>query len=427
MSAPVANPVTRRRPRSWRWVRAVAPFAVLAVLYAVTIVAHLVEEPDLRDPGTLSPTGTGPDGSSRLAALLEARGVRIERVDSANRAISVVGLRDAAVFVPTPDFLNPFFAERLASQPGRHRVVVVEPGLRTTFIWSPRIIGRYPTRWATATVAPECADPLASQAGPAAVRHTRYAVGTPNRDCYGGGLVSVGPPDGEIVVVGASDPFRNRRIDEHGNAALAVGLLAGFSRVVWVDVHAPEPFSSPPIDVSLPEYHRPESDRGGGGGPSIWDAFPPALWASLVLAVAVAVLLAFVRGRRLAPPVSEPLPVLVPAAETVTGRGRLYQRIKARGATLETLRAAAIARLAAVVVPTGAVGPQPTAEQLVARVAQRVGWPEPDVHDILFGPEPDGDDKLELAVARLDALVQVAVHERPLTTEQGSVHRGGAP
>ena len=41
------------------------------------MAAHLVEEPNLGDPTTLSPTGTGRDGSSRVAAMLDARGVAV--------------------------------------------------------------------------------------------------------------------------------------------------------------------------------------------------------------------------------------------------------------------------------------------------------------------------------------------------------------
>jgi hypothetical protein len=52
-----------------------------------------------------------------------------------------------------------------------------------------------------------------------------------------------------------------------------------------------------------------------------------------------------VAARRLGPPVPEPLPVAVPAAETVTGRGRFYERADARGAALGALQAAARHRI----------------------------------------------------------------------------------
>ena len=424
-TATLARPATgappKRRKRSWRWVRAVAPFVVLLIIYGVTMVAHVAEEPDLRDPGTLSPTGTGRDGSSQLAGLLEARGVRIDRVDSPSRALSALGLGDGTVFVPTPEFVGPQLVARVAGLPGRHRVVVVAPGPVSALFWAPSAYALYPSRWAAKAVEPGCDDPLARQAGRAATLRARYAVeGAATRDCYDGGLVGVRLADTEVVLVGASDPFRNGRIDEQGNAQLAVGLLGELGRVVWLDVHASDPTNLPPVDISLPEYHRPETDRSGGGGPSIWDAFPPALWASLALAAALAVLVGLVRGRRLGPPVAEPLPVLVPAAETVTGRGRLYHRIHARGATLDALRAAAITRLTALVSPVGSTGPPLDSPTLVTLVAGRVNLPEPVVEEVLFGREPDSDDDLQLAVDRLDTLMQAASQEQPRTDPGGT-------
>ena len=53
--------------------------------------------------------------------------------------------------------------------------------------------------------------------------------------------------------------------------------------------------------------------------------------ALLLRLIVAAVLAAAARARRLGAPVAEPLPVLVPATETVTGRGRLYQRSRDRG------------------------------------------------------------------------------------------------
>ena len=39
------------------------------------------------------------------------------------------------------------------------------------------------------------------------------------------------------AVVGATDPFRNDRLDEHDNSAFAAGLLAARPRLVWLDLH----------------------------------------------------------------------------------------------------------------------------------------------------------------------------------------------
>ena len=418
-----------RRRRSRRWIRAVVPFAVLATLWGVTFAAHAYEEPDLDEPGTLSPTGTGADGSSRLAELLQNRGVRVDRVTSSQEAVRVAGSGDATVFVPGPDFLNPTFASFIASLPGAHRVVVVRPGLRT-MLFSPVPI--YPTqqRWATATVAPRCSTPFAVEAGPAAAYRQLYAADEASVSCYLGGVVGIRNGDTEIIYVGASDPFRNGRIDERGNADLAAGLLSEYDRIVWVDVHRREPVSRSPVDIPNPEaprYRRGNQDRTNTGSPVI-DAFPTTLWAVLVLGFAAAVLLALARARRLGPPVAEPLPVLVPAAEAVTGRGRLYRRIDARAATLAALRGAAVSRMARGLNPFGGAGSDrdltiqrdllgetlelsSTVEEFIQQVASRSGAPDHAVRAILYGPAPPDDDGLARAVADLDQLVAAVLRD----------------
>jgi hypothetical protein len=145
-----------------------------------------------------------------------------------------------------------------------------------------------------------------------------------------------------------------------------------------------------------------------------------------VLLAALALLIALVRGRRLGPPVAEPLPVLVPATETVTGRGRLYQRIRSRAETLDALRSAALRRLGPTVNPAGSDGGD---DALIADVAARSGVPAHEVRAILDPPPPESDDELAHAVARLDALVAAVlrVGSRPGPADTGGpVNPGGA-
>jgi Domain of unknown function (DUF4350) len=448
-SAPAASaprPKPKRRPRSRRWLRAALPFAILLGIWILTGAAHAWEEPNLDEAGTLSPTGTGADGSSRLAELLSADGVRIERVTSGLTALQAAASADSTIFVPAPDYLDRAFISDLTHVASAHRIVVVQPGLRTMVFSG---IPIFPTgeRWATATVAPRCLTPYAADAGPAAVFQSHYIVDTAGLpesgyptsvDCYSGGLVGVRDGDIETIYVGATDPFRNGRIDENGNTALARALLGEYRRLVWVDVHARERASRPPIPrPDLPEYRRGEQDRTQTGFPTI-DAFPAALWAGLAVACAGAFLLAVARARRLGPPVAEPLPVLVPAAESVTGRGRLYDRIGARAATLDALRSAAISRIARVLNPFGRTAPEHdilrpgaaaggvdgagSADGLVVQVAARTGMPEQVVRMVLYGPPPADDEGLARAVADLDALVAAVLRDNPSarTTQGGT-------
>lgn len=413
-----AQPKTATRPRR-RWHRAVVPFAVVALLWVITGVAHAYEEPDLDEPGTLSPLGTGRHGSSELAEMLSGRGVNIVRVTSSTEALNAASGRDTTIFVPAPDFMHPAFFMATAELSGAHRVVVVRPGLRT-MLFTGLPFAPTSSRWATAAVAPGCR--FAERAGTAATFRSTYTTLDEQATlrCYGGSLVGAWQGDTQSIVVGATDPFRNDRIQENGNSALAALLLGEHDRLIWVDVHKREP-----IDVrlprapefELPDYSRDDLDRVGTGLPTI-DAFPHALWAALGLGLVAAALLALARARRLGPPVSEPLPVLVPASESVTGRGRLYARIHAREATHAALRQAAIRRVATVLNPFGVARvresdlatPGPAADALVAQIATLLDRPADHVRAVLYGPVPDSDEALARAVAELDQLVHAVLH-----------------
>jgi hypothetical protein len=282
------------------------------------------------------------------------------------------------------------------------------------------------TRWASQALEPGCGAPVALAAGRATAYQDHYShvpdldpFAPITMDCYQGGLVGARIKGVEIVYVGATDPFRNSRFSEGGNAALATGLLSGSRQLIWLDMHASEitlgPIKLPPP----PSYHRGDQERGGGTGNDTIDAFPPLLWATLILLAAGALLVAIARARRLGPPVSEPLPVVVPAAEAVTGRGRLYRRVQARQATLDALRAAAIGRIARVVYRYGEVPPErdlltpgPAADALVADIAARTSDAN-TIRTVLYGLKVETDEDLDAAVASLDALVAAVLRHNP--------------
>src|SRR5262245_63163423 len=123
------NVVTRARERTptapkrrRRWHRLAIPFGLLILFWGFTVIAHAVEQPNLSDPGTLSPTGTGPDGSSELARRLQADGVTIERVTTNLQALQAAAANDATIFVPAPSFVSPSFLSLVKSVAGRHRI-----------------------------------------------------------------------------------------------------------------------------------------------------------------------------------------------------------------------------------------------------------------------------------------------------------------
>lgn len=402
-AAPPARPRGRWRRR---WPRVAVPFALFALLAVITTVAHVAEEPNLRDADTLAPTGAGPDGSSRLAALLAERGVVIQPVSGLEEAAAMVDADgDAVVFMPKPNLIGSALAAMAIEQ--GHRVVMVAPADR--HLWFAPVHAGH-SRWASTAVPPDCGLPEAVAAGPATALRHRYVAEGPTVSCYDQGLVRTQVRRGELFVIGSTDPFRNSRIDEHGNATLAVELLAAYDRVIWAgslrfDLELE--FEQAEFDVRFPELNRPQrGDRDpnrSAGFEDLFYGYPTAVVAGLVLALLVGLLLAFARGRRLGPPVREPLPVVVPAAEAVAGRGRLYQRSRGRGAALEALRVAARRRLVTVL---GLSAAPPDPETVVAAVAARTGLPADQVRHTLYGPEPANDADLAATVAALDHLVE---------------------
>jgi hypothetical protein len=402
----------------------VIPPAVVGLLWLFAVIAHAYQEPDLRDAGTLSPIGTGRHGSSQLAQRLTGRGISMVRVTSSEEALSAA-LGDTTIFVPAPHLLNYSFLSRLDRTPGRHRIVLVRPGIAGTWA-SGQPVWVSHRRWAAGQATPGCQASFAT--GPATVRRDSYSW-SPGRMpvtptvCYGGSLLSVDTGEDELILVGATEPFRNDRLAEDANAPLATGMLAEHARLIWVDVHQQETQAKLPELPGSPQYRRGDRNRGDTSHP-FFDRFPAQLWAILLLLLVAATLLGIAQARRLGPPVAEPLPVLVPAAETVTGRGRLYHRIRAHRASLDTLRAAAVARLAGALNPLARAPERqldtdgPARAEFLTKVAGLAGLPPQTVRTVLFGPAPASDDELVASAADLDHLVAAVLTNR---------HRPDAP
>ena len=164
--------------------------------------------------------------------------------------------------------------------------------------------------------------------------------------------------------------------------------LGAHDRLVWL---VPDPF-----DTSLAD--------DGSTTPGL--SLPP--WFGVVALQALVVLLVVVlwRGRRLGPLVTEDLPVIVRAAETTRGRGRLYRRAGARGHAAAGLRASAADRLAhRLGLPRSADAPT-----VVDAVARATGRPGDQVAQLLYGPPP-ADDAALLELARhLDRIESEVYH-----------------
>ncbi len=308
------------------------------------------------------------------------------------------------VFIPAPSLVEPIDLGVIRALPTGTRVVLVAPDEHTV-IAADLPFDVAGTHWATQVDTPGCDLPAAHRAGAAAPDRIEYiAAATDATTCYDGSLIEMHDGGADLIVVGASDPFRNDRIHEHGNATLATGLLNTRPSLVWLDLHRAESITPTPI-ATVTGGHLPS---GGGDDSSsrssIAGLFPGWLWTALGTTLLIGVALALAAGRRLGPPVSEPMAVAPRANETIEGRARLYRRTGDRKAAFAMLRGAVIARLAAA---TDLTPDAPDAD-VVTAMATRTGRPTDEIDEILFGADVGDGQKLVRAVARLDDLTRAA-------------------
>lgn len=407
--------------RDRRWKRVVIPFAVLIALITGTLIVHAIETPDQDDSDYLSPVSQADIGSAVLAGRLRDQGVTVVRETSTTAALSAMTGGDATLFVTTPDLADIEQLSAPGAVPPGTRMVVVTPD-DAAFVQTTWAVGVARERWAPGLVDPDCADPIAHAAGQADVGKLWYAP-TGTTSCYGGAVHTIFSNGATVTLVGAPDPFRNDRIANHGNLRLAVGLLSQTSRVVWLDVHQrevrPKPSPSPSSASPKPRESRasasaspdesftdeptddapPQEQPQSASAPNpLWDAFPPAVWASIVLLALALLAFAIAAARRLGTPVAEPLPSRVPSNETMLGHARLYQRAHARDESLDILRDAARRRIVA------HLGLAPTAT--LEEIADAAGYDAEDLREILASFHPENDAELVSAANAVQKLVR---------------------
>jgi len=186
-----------------------------------------------------------------------------------------------------------------------------------------------------------------------------------------------------VTVLGTGAPLANDDLGASGNAALALNLLAASPRIVWL---VPGP---PPGPAAT--HH---------GQRSLISLVPGQVYAVAIQLGIVVLMLALWRMRRLGPLVTEPLPVVVRACETVEGHGRLYRSRRARDRASAGLRDAALGRIVSRLGLPRAATDDATCQEL----ASRTGRDAREIRAILFGAVPGDDAALVKLAADLDAL-----------------------
>ncbi|MGV4891982.1 DUF4350 domain-containing protein [Streptomyces viridosporus] len=378
-----ASPTARQ---VWTHARGIALALVLLIAAAVAIA---VVRSDAHH-GELDPRSADPYGSRAVAELLADRGVDTRVVTTLDEAVDAVS-PDTTLLVAVPDLLTGTQQTRLhsATADAGGRTVLVASGSASVERLVPGVTAD-PATSLDSTLSPACDLPAARRAGTADTGGIRYITHLTADTCYPSErlatLLRVPAPsgNGDTVLLGAPDILLNDRLDEHGNASLALQLLGSRPHLVW--------YLPSLADASAV----PEDER------SFFDLLPSGwLWGTLQLFIAAA-LAALWRARRLGPLVPERLPVAIRASETVEGRARLYRKANARDRAAAALRSTARTRLAPLVgIP---VTRAHTPEALLPALSAHLQGDGQSLHALLFGPPPDDDAALVSLADRLDAL-----------------------
>ncbi|MFJ2947853.1 DUF4350 domain-containing protein [Streptomyces sp. NPDC087226] len=391
MTTEVTLPSTSASPTArqvWTRTRGIALALVLLLAAAVAIA---VVRSDARH-GELDPRSADPYGSRAVAELLADRGVGTRVVTTLDEATAAAG-PDTTLLIAVPDLLTRPQQSRLhsATTGSGGRTVLVSAGSASVERLAPGVTADPATSF-DSTLSPDCALPAAHRAGTADTGGIRYTTTHLDADeCYPSErlatLLRIPAPsgDGDTVLLGAPDILLNDRLDEHGNASLALQLLGSRPHLVWY----------------LPSL-ADASATSGQGERDLFDLLPSGwLWGTLQLFVAAA-LAALWRARRLGPLVPEKLPVAIRASETVEGRARLYRKADARDRAATALRSTTRTRLAPLVgVP---VSQAHAPEALLPALSAHLRGDGQSLHTLLFGPPPSDDAALVRLADHLDAL-----------------------
>ncbi|MFJ9213281.1 DUF4350 domain-containing protein [Streptomyces sp. NPDC102264] len=372
------------------WTRSRGVVLALVLLLAAGITMAALSSGDQH--GRLDPRSADRSGSRAVAELLKDRGVSVEPVTTLDDATAAAG-PDTTLLVTNPDLLTEHQQRslRAATESSGGRTVLLGAGPPSVGTLVPGVLTNTPAP--VSARAPRCSLPAADRAGTADIGGERYVTDTADVDaCYMSDGVptlvrirDTGTEAGDTVLLGSPDILYNDRLDQRGNASLALQLLGSRPHLVWY----------------LPSLSDGSAAETGGDSdflgliPSGW------LWGAFQLFLA-AVLAAVWRARRLGPLVAERLPVAIRASESTEGRARLYRKVNARDHAAAALRSATLDRLAPLlgVSPAGAHSP----DVLIPAVSARLPDTTLDPRTLLFGPAPTDDAALVRLADQLDAL-----------------------
>jgi hypothetical protein len=368
------------------------PLAVLAFV-VLGVIAIVLLAPAAKSNTYLDPAGTDVTGTKALVDILGERGFHVTSVYSPSDALAAIGTppqsaRPAVTLVITrPDLLTA--AQRAQLSRANADLFLVEPGAVSLKALAPAVTVANLNAPLGSPVDPKCDLAAVRLAGSVNTGQITYHTPSYATGCY--------PVDGHpsvvrylrsgrtITTLGTGLPLTNGWLAIEGNAALALNLLNANRAIVWL---TPEPrIAKPPPPASGSKH----------SGPSL---IPGAAWLVLLqLCVALALAAAW-RARRFGPLISEQLPVVVRASETVEGHARLYQSRRARDRAAKALREDTLGRMHHAL---GLVAGAP-ADAVADGIASRSRRSRQEILAIIYGPAPATDADLVLLVRDLDEL-----------------------
>lgn len=379
--------VRSRTGRRWRSVR----WPLLVVTALLLVVLGLAASRPPASSIAFAPDNPGPQGARAVAEVLTDRGVEVKHVTRVADALRSAGPGTTLLVTPAP-FLLPEQVEALAGT----EADLVLAGADSPLVEAAtgEAVTRAPQQEAPAAAVPSaCGVPAATAAGSSYLVPGLVTTGTadvqlcwrPDAEAPAAlAQVRQDTASGERTVTAVDDPafLTNGAVLDDGNAALALHLLGAHERIVWL--------VQDPLDTTSGVEQAAPGDA----------LLPPWMGAAGLWALLVALVAALWRGRRLGRLVPEPLPVVVRAAETTRGRGRLYRRARSRGHAAAGLRAATADRIARRLgLPRSADAPAMT-----DAVVRATGRPASEVAGLLYGPPPADDAALAALARRLDTL-----------------------
>lgn len=224
---------------------------------------------------------------------------------------------------------------------------------------------------------------------PQALADSQYLGRGPAQLCFayadGYGYLELPLKSGKTLrIITNPELVTNKYLDKDDNAALALYATGRGSEVVFYNAENADSFNS---DQQLKPY------------PS-W--LVPLMWQFALLAL----VWAFIVGRRQGRIVNEPLPVVAQGTETTVGRAGLYQRARASEHSGRILRIATIIRLGRRL----GIAPNADATLVVQTVSMACNRTAKEIEYILYGPEPASAVELTQLSQALEQLEEEVKH-----------------